>query len=138
MYHLKVIIAGSRGIKAKPGRELLEMAVDDARKHGISVTEVVCGNGRAGMDKCAREWAADNLLPVTTFGADYDTNRAFAGYMRNDELVKRGDALIVITTGTTGTEHLIHTARSKGMPVFEIAVTHVHAGQSRATREAVT
>ncbi len=122
---MKVIIAGSRGIKAQPGRELLEMCIEDARSHGIEITEIVCGNGRAGMDKCAREWAAENTVPVTTFGADYDTNRAFGGYMRNHELVESGDALIVITTGTAGTEHLIHAARAKGMPVFVISVTRV-------------
>lgn len=124
---MRVIIAGSRGIKAGPGRELLELAVADARSHGIEITQVVCGKGRAGVDKCAREWAAENSLPVTMFGADYDTNRAFGGYMRNHELVESGDALIVITTGTTGTEHLIHVARAKGMPVFAISVTRVPA-----------
>jgi hypothetical protein len=124
---LKVIIAGSRGIKAEPGRELLEMGIGDARSHGIEITGIVCGKARAGIDKCAREWAAENSLPVTTFGADYDTNRAFGGYMRNHELVESGDALIVIATGTAGTEHLIHVARAKGMPVFVISVSHINS-----------
>ncbi len=124
---MKVIIAGSRGIKAAPGRELLEMGIGDARSSGIEITEVVCGKGRAGVDKSARDWAAENSLPVTTFGADYDTNRAYGGCMRNHELVESGDALIVVTTGTAGTEHLIHAARAKGMPVFVIAVTRVQA-----------
>jgi hypothetical protein len=124
---LKVIIAGSRGIKAAPGRELLEMGIEDARSHGVEITEILCGNGRAGMDKCAREWAAENSVPVTTFGADYDENRAFGGYMRNHEWVASGDALIAISTGTVGTEHLIHVAREKGMPVFAISVTRVPA-----------
>lgn len=122
---MKVIIAGSRGIKTKTGRELISLGIEAARSQGIEITEIVCGNARAGIDKCAREWAAENELPVTTFGADYDTNRAFGGYMRNHELVESGDALIVITTGTRGTEHLIHVARAKGMPIFVISVTRV-------------
>ena len=130
---MRVIIAGSRGIKAKPGRELLELAIEDARSHGVEITEVVCGKGRAGIDKCAREWGTENALPVTTFGADYDTNRAFGGYMRNQELVESGDALIVITTGTTGTEHLIHTARAKGLPVFVIDVEMSEGGPSETS-----
>lgn len=130
---MRVIIAGSRGIKAEPLRELLELGIGDARSHGIEITEIVCGKGRAGMDKCAREWAAKNSLPVTTFGADYDTNRAFGGYMRNQELVESGDALIVITTGTTGTEHLIHTARAKGLPVFVIDVEMSEGGPSETS-----
>ena len=122
---MKVIISGSRGIKAKPGRELLELAIEDARSHGVEITEVVCGKGRAGIDKSAREWAAENSVPVSIYAADYEQLRASAGYIRNYDLVKSGDALIALTTGTTGTEHLIHIARSKGMPVFVIAVSFV-------------
>jgi hypothetical protein len=121
---LKVIIAGSRSIKAEPGRALLRMGIEDALLNGIEITEVVCGNSRNGMDKCAREWAKENSLPVMNCGADYDTNRAFGGYMRNCELVENGDALIAVTAGTAGTEHLIRTARAKGLPVFVISVTY--------------
>ena len=120
---MKVIIAGSRGIKAEPGRELLEMGIGDARSRGIEITEVVCGKARTGIDKCAREWASENSVPVRIFGADYENNRALAGYMRNWELVRDGDALIAITTGTAGTEHLIRAARETGMPVFVISVS---------------
>lgn len=122
---MKVIFAGSPDIKAEPGRELLEVGIQDARSHGIEVTEVLCGQSRKGIDKAAREWAKENSVPVVDYGADYDTNRAFGGYMRNHELVESGDALIVVTTGTAGTEHLIHVARAKGMPVFAISVTRV-------------
>jgi hypothetical protein len=129
---LKVIIAGSRGIKAEPGRVLLRMGIEDALSNGIEITEVVCGNSRSGMDKCAREWAKENSLPVMNCGADYDTNRAFGGYMRNCELVENGDALIAVTTGTAGTEHLIRTARAKGLPVFVISVTYEYPGEKAA------
>lgn len=125
---MKVIMAGSRGIGAETGRDLLRLGIEDARSHGIEITEVVCGLARAGIDKCAREWAAENGLPVRTFGADYDKNRGFGGYMRDYDLVENGDALIAITTGTRGTEHLIHAARSKGIPVFVIAVHRSPAG----------
>lgn len=94
------------------------MCIEAARLQGIEFTEIVCGMGRAGVDKCVREWAAENSVPVTIFGADYGTNRAFGGYMRNHELVEIGDALIVITFGTVGTAHLIHVAHAKGIPVF--------------------
>lgn len=122
---LRVIIAGSRGTKANPGRELLEIGIEDARSHGVEITEVVCGKGRAGIDKCAREWAAENSLPVKIHAADYDRLRASAGYMRNHALLKNGDALVAISTGTAGTKHLIHFARTKGMPVFVVAVSLV-------------
>jgi hypothetical protein len=124
---LKVIFAGSPDIKAKPGRELLEIGIGDAHSHGIEITEVLCGQSRKGIDKCAREWAKENSVPVVDSGADYDAHRAFGGYMRNHEWVESGDALIAVSTGTAGTEHLIHVARAKGMPVFAISVTRVPA-----------
>jgi hypothetical protein len=126
---LKIIIAGSRGIKAGPGRELLRMGIEDARSNGIEITEVLCGYSRSGMDKCAREWAEENSLPVVNYGTDYDTHRGSGGYMRNCELVEQGDALIAFTTGTAGTEHLIRTACAKGMPVFVFSVTHECSGE---------
>lgn len=124
MRQLKVIIAGSRGIPAQTGRELLRIGIEDVRSHGIEITEIVCGKSRAGIDKNAREWAAENSLPVKIYGADYDTNRASGGYMRDYDLTENGDALIAISTGTAGTEHLIHVARAKGMPVFVISVSY--------------
>ena len=99
------------------------MGIEAARSRGIEATEIVCGKSSAGVDKCAREWAAENSLPVTTFGADYDGNRGYGGYARNEELVKCGDALIVITTRTTGTAHLIAVAIERHLPVFLITVT---------------
>ncbi len=99
------------------------MGIEAARSRGIEATEIVCGKSSAGVDKCAREWAAENSLPVTTFGADYDGNRGYGGYARNEELVKCGGALIVITTRTTGTAHLIDVAIERHLPVFLITVT---------------
>ena len=121
---MKVIIAGSRGIKAEPGRELLRMGIEDARSKGIEITEVVCGNARNGMDKCAREWAAKNSVPVARYGADYDAQPS-AGYGRNYEMVEYADALIAFSTGTAGTEHLIQAACEKGLPVILINVHRV-------------
>ena len=129
---MKVIIAGSRGFKPEQCRELLRMGIKDAVSHGIGITEVVCGKARGGMDRYAREWAAENSVPVNSFGADYDALRAFAGYSRNDDLVKHGEALIAVTNGTAGTEHLIHVARQSGMPVFVIAVSYVNDGPSES------
>jgi hypothetical protein len=123
---MKVIIAGSRGFRPEQCRELLRMGIADARSHGMEITEVVCGRSRGGMDRYAREWAAENSVAVSSFGADYDTHRAFGGFLRNHNLVKHGEALIAITNGTAGTEHLIHVARQSGMPVFVIAVNNVN------------
>jgi hypothetical protein len=122
---LKVIIAGSRGIVPERGRKLLRMGIEIARIYGIEITEVVCGQARAGMDKYTREWADENHLPVQCFGADYDTNRAMGGFIRNEELTQYGDALIAITNGTTGIAHLIHSAQVKRIPVVVISVPYV-------------
>lgn len=103
------------------------MGIEDARSHGIEITEVLCGQSRKGIDKAAREWAKEHAVPVTDSGADYDTHRAFGGYMRNHEWVESGDALIAVSTGTAGPEHLIDVARAKGIPVFLISVTRVPA-----------
>ena len=129
---MKVIIAGSRGFRPEQCRELLRMDIKNAVSNGIGITEVVCGKSRGGMDKYAREWAAENSVPVSSFGANYDALRAFAGYSRNDDLVKHGEALIAVTNGTAGTEHLIHVARQSGMPVFVIAVSYVNEVPSKS------
>lgn len=120
---MKVIIAGSRGIEAELGHELLHVGIEAARSRGIEATEIVCGKSNAGVDKCAREWAAENSLPVRTFGADYDGNRGYGGFARNEELVKHGDAIIVISLRTTGTAHLIAAAIARQLPIVLITVT---------------
>lgn len=122
---LKVIIAGSKGIKSERGPKLLEMGIEIARMHGIEITELVCGQARGGMDKWTREWAEENQLPVKTFAADYNENRAMGGYMRNLKFIDYGEALIAINNGTTGISHLIETADRKRIPVVLIDVPYV-------------
>ena len=54
------------------------------------------------MYKCTSECDDENCVPVKSLGADYNTNRAMAGYIRNEELTNYGEALIAVSTSTAG------------------------------------
>lgn len=118
---MRVIITGSPGFLREECRNLLSTGIDIARHRGIEITEVICSEDRCGTEKHIHEWAREKGLFVRTFFADFGRNRAMASHMRNQEMIGYGEALIAITTGSTGTEHLIQMAQHERMPVMVIS-----------------
>lgn len=124
---MKVIIAGSRTIKdPKILQEVINYFIEQYGK----ITKVVCGCAE-GVDKLGLEWAQQNNVSIVKFPADWKsigrkdaiikTNKygkynARAGLDRNIQMADYADALIAIWDGkSTGTQHMIQTAKEKGL-----------------------
>lgn len=109
---MKVIIAGSRTIT---DQNLLNTVIEQSR---LLITEVVSG-GAEGVDTLGEVWARSQNIRITRFLPDWDRNGTAAGILRNIEMAKYADALIVLWDGESrGTKHMIDHARSKGMYVW--------------------
>ncbi|NKE72859.1 DUF2493 domain-containing protein [Candidatus Manganitrophus noduliformans] len=109
---MRTIIAGSRTINDSL---LVEQAV---RESGFRITEVLSGGAR-GVDCLGEEWARRNGVPVRHFPADWERYGKRAGYVRNEEMADRAEALISVWDGRSpGTGQMIEIAKRKGLKVF--------------------
>lgn len=109
---MKVVIAGSRGIKDAA-------RVSDAVAFAeLPVTEVVSGAAR-GVDALGEEWAAARGIPVRRFPANWRAHGLRAGRMRNLEMAEYADALVAVWDGrSAGTKHMIEAMQARGKPTF--------------------
>jgi len=123
---MRVIVAGSRSIAEYA---LVERAV---RESGFQVTEVFSGGAR-GVDQLGEAWARRNGVPVRRFPADWERYGKQAGYLRNEEMADRAEALIAVWDGRSpGTGQMIEIAKRKGLKVF------VLTPNGRATQRSVS
>lgn len=85
---MKVAVVGSRSL-----------SVPDLQKYlPHQLTEIVSG-GAAGVDRCAREYAQQNQIPLTEFLPQYDRYRRAAPIKRNEQLVAYADCVIAFWDG---------------------------------------
>jgi YspA, cpYpsA-related SLOG family len=116
---MRTIIAGSRTITdAKLVLEkggLLDAAVAES---GFKITSVVCGLAD-GMDMLGWYYALFKNLPVAEFPADWAKHGKAAGPIRNEEMAKNADALILIWDGKSrGSANMLATAQKHGLKIF--------------------
>lgn len=113
---MKTIIAGSRGIN--DFAVVLDAIARAREDQEIKITEVVSG-GALGVDRMGERYAAQVALPVKQFLPDYERHKRAAPLIRNHEMGQYADALIAIWDGMSrGTEHMISTARKRGLKVY--------------------
>lgn len=111
---MKLIIAGSRTLN--PEWQLIDALVMQFDMD--TITEVVSG-GAKGVDTDAQRWAEAVKLPFKLFSADWETHGKSAGYKRNAEMAKYGDALLAIWDGhSRGTNNMIEVMRIYNKPVY--------------------
>jgi len=112
---MKVIIAGPRDFF---DANELELAIVDAAKNGIVITEVVCGKAK-GVDTLGEEWAERNGVPVKSFPANWTKHGKAAGYIRNGEMARYGEALIALSyfVPSPGTADMIRQAAQKKLKI---------------------
>lgn len=109
---MKVIIAGSRDITN------YDVLLEAIAESGFEITEVVCGGAR-GADALGETWARKHSLPIRYFYADWNKLGKRAGYVRNADMAKYGEALIALWDGSSkGTGHMIDLANSAGIHVY--------------------
>ena len=82
------------------------------------IAEVVSGGAR-GVDKAGELWAASVDLPVVQFLPDWDKLGKRAGLVRNIQMAEYAEALIAVwDESSTGTLHMINSAKVRGLKVF--------------------
>jgi hypothetical protein len=103
---MKVIIAGSRDFD---DYEVLRKYCDFLLQSQKDI-EIVSGTAK-GADHLGERYAIERGYKVTRFPADWNKHGKAAGYIRNEEMAKYGDALIAFWNGNSkGTEHMINLA----------------------------
>lgn len=103
---MKVAIVGSRSLK--------KADIGDYIPAGA--TEIISG-GAKGIDTCAREYAMANGLKLTEFLPDYSHYGRRAPLLRNVEIIKNADILLIFWDGKSrGTSFTMEKARSMGKP----------------------
>lgn len=109
---MKTVICGSRGITK------YKHVLDAVRESGFQITEVVSGCAR-GADQLGELYAAEKLLPVKKFPADWAGLGSMAGIFRNRLMAEYADAVIAVWDGKSpGTRYMIAYSRLCNIPVF--------------------
>lgn len=103
----KVIIAGSRNFN---DYELLKEKTDELLsnviKEGYDIT--IISGGARGADRLAERYAKERGFNLVVYNADWNKYGKSAGYRRNIEMSKIGDALIAFWDGQSrGTKNMI-------------------------------
>lgn len=111
---MRIIIAGSRGIKAPLSAVTLAMA---NCKFNLPLT-VISGTAQ-GIDRAGEEWAESLGIEVERYPADWGMHGKSAGYKRNQLMAEKSDALVAVWDGKSrGTMHMIDIMKKAGKPVY--------------------
>lgn len=103
---MKLIIAGSRSFN---NYELLKDYLTRV-KLNISIIEIISGCAR-GADRLGERYAKEHNIKLIRFPAQWNIHGKSAGYLRNKEMLKYADHVIVFWDGNSpGTKHMINEA----------------------------
>jgi hypothetical protein len=105
---MKTIIAG--------GRRYIPCAQDYATLDSLDITTVVSG-GASGADQLGEEWAATRGVPLMRFVAEWDKYGKAAGPIRNREMAKYAEA-VVLFRGGAGTKNMKQEALKAGLKIL--------------------
>lgn len=110
---MKVIIAGGRTFN---DYNLLCKVCDKTLILQPDI-EIVSGTAN-GADKLGEMYAKEKGYLIKQFHADWDKHGKSAGYKRNEEMAKYGDALIAFWDGKSkGTKHMIDLANEYNLKI---------------------
>lgn len=118
---MKTIIAGSRDFVSDHWLKTVAFAVatlQDAT--GKQVSEVVCG-GAPGIDNKGALWAKANDIPVKVFEAEWTRLGKKAGPVRNQQMAKYADALILVWDGESrGSRSMLACSEAAGIVTLNL------------------
>lgn len=126
---MKLIIAGSRTLKfdAHDINNILSL------HYLYDVTEIVSGTAQ-GIDQAGEDFFNKTQIfyfdyptaqpcKLTKFPADWDKYGKGAGHIRNAEMAKYGDALLLIWDGSSrGSANMKQQMEKLGKPVYEVII----------------
>ena len=120
---MKVIIAGCRTISD------YSQVFNAMQLSRFVPTEIISGKAN-GVDRLGEIWAKGNKIPVMYFPADWSAHGKAAGPIRNKEMAKYADALVLIWDGKSkGSLSMLNLAVEHGLQVFVYTVSptkHIH------------
>lgn len=113
---MKLIIAGSRTLDPSPS-----FIWDTIKMLGISnIKEIVSGRAY-GVDQAGEHWASHYEVPVKPFPADWDKHGKAAGFIRNAEMAKYADQLLLIWDGKSrGSANMKQQMLKLNKPIYEV------------------
>ena len=113
---MKTIIAGSRSLNK------IEHVIEAVRLSNFNITEVISGEA-VGIDSQGKNWAFIHDIPVKSFPAEWDVYGKRAGYIRNDEMAKYGEALILVWDGISkGSKHMLDLAKKYNLEICVLII----------------
>ena len=115
---MKLIIAGSRDYFPSEN-SIIRFLVE---KNIPKVKELVCGMC-SGVDMCGKNWADNYEIPIKEFPADWKTHGKAAGPIRNKEMAKYADALLLIWDGKSrGSANMKQEMKKLNKPIYEVFI----------------
>ena len=111
---MKLIIAGGRDYEITKEDHFF---LNDILLNAGPISEVVSGGAR-GADSAGKWWAARTGIKVKVFKADWDTHGKAAGPIRNREMAKYADA-VVLFPGGRGTNSMYEQAKAHGLTIYD-------------------
>lgn len=147
---MRVIVAGSRTISNYPA---VQHAIEHSFPDLSLITEIVSGNNGYlkkgvlfGVDRLGEKWAEAHNIPIKRFPADWNFYGAQAGPLRNKQMARyamgcmdhsketedyalplQQGALVLVWDGaSSGSGHMLRTAKRAGLKVFETILQNLH------------
>ena len=119
---MKLIIAGSRHLNRNDIWGAIEFfTIKEAIDEG-QIEEVICGGAR-GVDQIGKLWAEDQGITVTMFPAQWVLFGKKAGHLRNREMAKYADRLLLIWDGISkGSANMKAEMIKLDKPIYEIII----------------
>lgn len=118
---MKIIIAGGTDLPNRITRQeifaTINAILSELTPPGI--TKLVCGMA-PGIDMLARDYAKAKGIPVAEFPAKWREYGKPAGPIRNREMAKYADMLILVWDGeSTGSADMLRQARKHNLPIIQ-------------------
>lgn len=114
---MRTIVAGSRDCV----NAALVWQVLDACPFHISM--VIYGDCR-GVDRIGKDWAQHNFKSYVPYPADWDKHGKPAGPIRNTEMAKNADALVLIWNGSSsGSADMLKKAKARNLEIMQVIVS---------------
>lgn len=108
---MRTIIAGGRDIHD-------QFFVNSAmEKINWTPTVILCGEA-SGVDMSGASWAFENEIPVEKYPANWSKHGRAAGPIRNAQMAKKADALVLIWDGKSrGSQSMLNLARKYDLEI---------------------
>lgn len=136
---MRLIIAGSRSIRQADAYVEIKHAISEMSRRP-SVVLSGCNQGTddhgwpIGVDRAGELWADSAGIPVERFPVDWNAHGKKAGPLRNQEMVERADALLLIWDGKSrGSSDVKRRAIAAGLEIVEVLISSMFRPINRDT-----